>query len=171
MDWRPLASRCAYEIRTRFQIDVAIAAMILTAALAVPAARDHYFPRGSRLRRRCLAPDPATGQPDAWTVNFTTCPGRWDERRDRRHDHHGVEQRRSDARRVSPIDRCPATRPRHDRCVDEAQTEVGKAPVDFHGARELPECRRRIREGATREILHEQLHPLALVAKEVVDFG
>ena len=32
MDWRPLASRCAYEIRTRFQIDVAIAAMILTAA-------------------------------------------------------------------------------------------------------------------------------------------
>jgi hypothetical protein len=23
----------------------------------------------------------------------------------------------------------------------------------------------------TREVLHEQLHPLALVAKEVVDFG
>ena len=42
---------------------------------------------------------------------------------------------------------------RHQRCVDEAQTEVGKAPVDFHGARELRECRRCIREGAMREIL------------------
>jgi hypothetical protein len=59
----------------------------------------------------------------------------------------------------------------HDRGVDNAQAEVGKTPVDFHGARELPECRRRIREGATREILHEQLHPLALVAKEVGNFG
>ena len=47
----------------------------------------------------------------------------------------------------------------------------GAPPVDFLAARELPECRRRIREGATREILHEQLHPLALVAKEVVHFG
>jgi hypothetical protein len=36
--------------------------------------------------------------------------GALDERRDRRHDRHGVE-RRSDARRVSPIVRCPATRP------------------------------------------------------------
>jgi hypothetical protein len=60
---------------------------------------------------------------------------------------------------------------RHHRCVDEAQPEVDKAPVDFHGAGEMPECRRCICEGATREILHEQLHPLALVAKEVVNFG
>ena len=60
---------------------------------------------------------------------------------------------------------------RHHRSVDEAQIEVGKAAVDFHGARELSECRRRIREGTTREILHEQLHPLALVAKDVVDLG
>jgi hypothetical protein len=28
-----------------------------------------------------------------------------------------------------------------------------------------------MREGATREILQKQLHPLALVAKEVVDFA
>jgi hypothetical protein len=60
---------------------------------------------------------------------------------------------------------------RHDRCVDEAETEVGKAPVDFHGAGELPECRRRICEGATREIPHECLHRLAFVAKEVVNLG
>ena len=60
---------------------------------------------------------------------------------------------------------------RHDRCVDETQTQVGKAPIDFHGARELPKCGRRIREGAAREILHEQLHPTALVAKEVIYFG
>jgi hypothetical protein len=59
---------------------------------------------------------------------------------------------------------------RHDRCIDEAQTEVGTAPVDFHGARELPECWRRRREDATREILHEQLHALAFVAKEAVNF-
>lgn len=72
---------------------------------------------------------------------------------------------------MSPIDGRRATRPAPPLMRRQAQTEVGKASVDVHGARELPKCRRRIREGATREILHEQLHPLALVEKGLVDFG
>lgn len=58
---------------------------------------------------------------------------------------------------------------RHHRCVDEAQTEIREASVHLHRPRELAEGRRRLREGAASEILHEGLHRLALVAKEVVD--
>ncbi len=60
---------------------------------------------------------------------------------------------------------------RHDRTIDEAQTEIRESPVHFHRTCELADCRRRVGEGAANEILHEHVHRLALVAKEVVNFG
>jgi len=57
----------------------------------------------------------------------------------------------------------------YDRSVDEAQVEIREASVHFHRTRELTDSWRRVREGASREILHEHLHRPALVAKEVVD--
>jgi len=84
-----------------------------------------------------------------------------------------MESDRSEVTRVARRQSTNAQRlgQRHHRCVDEAQTEVAEAPVNFHGTRELPQRRRRIREGATGEILHERLHRLALIPKEVVDLG
>lgn len=67
--------------------------------------------------------------------------------------------------------RSPLPGQRHDRTIDEAQTEIREAPVHLHRTRELADCRRRVGEGAANEVLHEHLHRLALVAKEAVNFG
>jgi len=58
-----------------------------------------------------------------------------------------------------------------DRGVDEAEAEIHEASVDVHRTRELADRRRRVGEGAAREILHERLHRRALAAKEVIDLG
>jgi hypothetical protein len=60
---------------------------------------------------------------------------------------------------------------RHDRRVNQPQAEIGKESVHFHRARELTSGWRRIRKSSATEILHEHLHCLTLVAKEVVELG
>jgi hypothetical protein len=60
---------------------------------------------------------------------------------------------------------------RDDRSIDEAQVDVREASVDLHGTSKLTDGRRRVREGASGEILHEHLHRPSLIAKEVVDLG
>jgi hypothetical protein len=42
---------------------------------------------------------------------------------------------------------------RHDGTIDEAQTQIRESSVYFHGAGELTDSRRRVREGASGEIL------------------
>ena len=60
---------------------------------------------------------------------------------------------------------------RHNRAIDEAKTKIPEASVHIHRARQLTDGWRRVGERASGEILHEPLHRLALVAKEVVDLG
>ena len=60
---------------------------------------------------------------------------------------------------------------RNDRAVDKAETEILVSPINLHRAGELAQRRRHVGKGAASDVLHEDLHRSALVAKEVIDFG
>jgi hypothetical protein len=59
---------------------------------------------------------------------------------------------------------------RHDARIDEAEMEIGIAPVNLHGPRELIECWWSIGKRATRQIVNQRLHGWPFIAKEIVDF-
>jgi hypothetical protein len=78
-------------------------------------------------------------------------------------------------REMADVTRCEATDAEifgehHDGRVVQTEAKVGVSPVNLHRSREPVDRRRRIRERRTREVVHESIHRLPLVTKEVVDF-
>jgi hypothetical protein len=59
----------------------------------------------------------------------------------------------------------------NDRAIHEAKAKIREAPVHLHRTGQLTDCRRRVREGASCEILHEHVHRRTLVAQEAVELG
>lgn len=60
---------------------------------------------------------------------------------------------------------------RHDRTIDQVQTEICEPPIHVHRARELVHGRGRIRKSATREVLHQDPHGPALITQKICDFS
>jgi hypothetical protein len=78
-------------------------------------------------------------------------------------------------REMADVTRCDATDAEilsedYDRRVDQTEAKVGVLAINRHGPRKLVDRRRRIRERPAREVVHESIHRLPLVTKEVVDF-
>jgi hypothetical protein len=53
----------------------------------------------------------------------------------------------------------------HDRRVYQAESQIRLAPVDLHRAGQVTKRRRSVGQGASRDVLHEQLHRSAPVSQ------